>query len=470
MKLNELLDLLDCKEEKNENNPETELIIEGADFSEKITLENIHLSRMVLFRACNFPHDLHVNKSIINQLNFEKCKFRDITFVSVECESNILFQDYISRKISLHDVSGKNCTIALNGYSKEYSLISIRCKVIYTGFHISNDNEYEHKLVEKIIVSGSFENTKVQLHQRGSTYNGHPVKSRIEELLINANDIDFDLSDGYVGDLTLCGNFDKGRIYIRNIEISKLKINDFYSKSTVDLTLVTMVGEESTMSLVHSDLGNAEFNHCDFTGTNDFYYYSSNLDQVKSRQTRWPRELRVQENRLAREIKSNETQLIKLITECDKSVVESQKTAYFRQIKTLSFSENNKKMASDFASLELNSMLSGNEISWPDRFLLSISKVSSSHGTNWVMPLLWLLFIASIFSLLFSSSVCGSVVFVPKDILMLVNPAHRITDLSVVNALNKDNLSFLSHAIDTLSRVGSSYFIYQAIRASRRYL
>jgi hypothetical protein len=444
------------------------IVFSGITFTtpiELLSLENHQ--NTIQFKNCEFKNDFLISDSSIGACQFEQCQFNTINLKNLEIASSIVFSGFVANKINLLSITGTNTTIALQGHAKEYNIHNLNCYLIYTGFFVDDENEHFHRKVDRICIGGDNHDTKIQLHQRGSTYNNHTVSSQIGELLITSSQANIDISDGHIEKLSLHQTLTSGKVYVRTMTIEKLLISDFLCQGVLHFENVQLKGKDPEVRLVHSQLGESRFSHCDFSIDDKFYYFSSDLSSIVSHETIWPKEVQVAENKLDRIERLKDGTMKAQFSETEKASEAKQKSSFYRQIKNISLSDNNRREATLYNALELNSTIKSNELSMQDRLVLWISKISSNHGTYWVRPLILLVTFSFFWSycLTLSTTDCFNSYEI-SDAIILLNPAHRHSELSVYGYVES---LFSFHLIDTVSRISSSYFIYQAIRASRRF-
>ncbi|RNI27538.1 hypothetical protein EFA69_15545 [Rufibacter immobilis] len=108
---------------------------------------------------------------------------------------------------------------------------------------------------------------------------------------------------------------------------------------------------------------------------------------------------------------------------------------------------------------------------WSERFILWTSKVSNYYGKDWVLPVIWMIIFNFLFFILIGAGLVTNRAITIDDYLSLFgrvtylfNPAHQVNNIH-----DKINLSNFSLVFDFISRIFTSYFIFQTIKAFRKY-
>lgn len=113
------------------------------------------------------------------------------------------------------------------------------------------------------------------------------------------------------------------------------------------------------------------------------------------------------------------------------------------------------------------------DVPWTDRVVLQISHYVNEHGMDWMKPLLLLLgscliwYGAILLVMMFSDAPCNCSPARILNTLQFALPTHRLEN--VFRPLSDGAYPPLAWVFDTLSRVTSSFFIYEIIAAFRKY-
>ena len=242
------------------------------------------------------------------------------------------------------------------------------------------------------------------------------------------------------------------------VKVDNVKFLDYINTidSGIILSRVEPLTDKSTFVLVASNMGSSQFRNCDLKAFSEFVYYDCELSKVVSYNTCWPLDIIVEERRTYLAI------LPDFCSEQDKPV---QKEIYYRSIRNILKTAGEKQSELIFKKHELDQALVNLSFKRSPLATISLlaSKWSSLHGSNWLLPIGFMLLITSLISLIFYHLSCGE--FSLSGYVELLNPAHRIENLNI-GSITKNPI-FIS--LDYLSRVINSYLIFQTIKSFRIY-
>ena len=189
-----------------------------------------------------------------------------------------------------------------------------------------------------------------------------------------------------------------------------------------------------------------------------FIFYDTEMGGLISHDTEWPTEVLYEERRTFLSTQPD------FSTEAGKF---KQKEIYFRSVKNIMKESGERANELYFRKKEFDQKLINIKFSkYPLAFMsLIASKWFSRHGTNWLIPIIFLLIFNCYFGTVFHFLSGGE--FDITGFFQLMNPAHKVESLGV-DMFTVNNPLFLS--IDYLSRVVSSYLIFQTIKSFRTFV
>ncbi|MBQ0761361.1 hypothetical protein [Zhongshania sp.] len=407
-------------------------------------------------------------------ITFERCRFKNVrmencvfsTFSFLECEVESFYCDQsefknvfgLTRCRSLKNISIKNSKF-------KYSCNLCSADTIYIGGVAGAVRIYSlEKKIETVNIGSKMEGSvsivAMELINPGEKpFVERPFWYSVGKLLVQA-----EVGGGVhlhrveIDEIRIRGESRTGQIKIDVVKATKIVFVDYYNSLYSGLILnrvEPLDKESSSFVVVCSDLGEAKIRNTDFTLFNEFVYFDSDLGEVECQDVDFPEYPLIEERRTYIEIRPD-------MSKGEKKEV--QRNIYLNSVARIMKRADDKLRASRFRCLELDHVLRNTKLT--DNPLvftsLSASAASSRHGTNWMLPLIIMGIFLAVISSVIDYSTVGS--FLPSDSLRLLNPAHRIEELSVGSEIGKSGyLVFL----DYLFRVLTAYLGYQFFKAFR---
>jgi len=267
--------------------------------------------------------------------------------------------------------------------------------------------------------------------------------------------------------LNLVGAFSD--VHLRQIKqpIASLNFSLFSSSNRLSLNWLLLDRDDGVLSLSESDLSNVQFYECDLNAKN-FFVRNCLLNDCQSYATDWPFEPNLTRpagalaaTDVAQEVYSS-------------GEIIRQRISYFRQLKNVYEKGGDVLRSSQYRMHELSELERVCD-SWIDKVPLWVGNVSSKHGTNWVLPLCWMLALGFVFTICSILAIPGSCqpasCNIAYNLITSINPTHKILEYSYLadfSDVHKIPWWFLW--VDLILRAVNSYLIFQVVRSFRRFI
>ncbi|MBI1286104.1 MAG: hypothetical protein GC178_00835 [Flavobacteriales bacterium] len=372
---------------------------------------------------------------------FNTCKFHDVEFYScvdgsisvINCDvgGKLVFQSVKDAQINLDDIKVLGSIKFINLKAEyDYSTIRLTDIICSEMLNISSD-----RIIKEFkIFSGSF----------GSIN----ISAPINQLEIGQKEVCLNATK-----LNLSGYNYEGEVFIRNVRLDHLVIDDIVGDNTSFEIMDTAINKRWSM-----------------TNSAPEYFYVLNLTCCQLSQLYFDNSL------LAKCTFSNITWPKRNLLQSkakDEKVKHRVLREAYRQLKQAMLKDGNNIDALSFYRNELEEyrafVKGNNDVKREDKIILWMMRTFSDHGQSFARPIAWLIGVHLVFFLLmilanyhgyyFTTNHDWSVVpDLIGEYLTLLNPAHRSM-----------NISGWQEVIDFLMRLSSGFFIYHIIRASRKF-
>jgi len=258
------------------------------------------------------------------------------------------------------------------------------------------------------------------------------------------------VQNSFIKILELKGDFTQGNILIDDVEIGKLSFNSFTNSAVVKVLSLKAQGDDSKVEFLSSYLGKIQFFNIKFDAFNQIYIDNSHLTEIQTTYVSWPRNITTKDNSPDK-LKEN-----------------------YRQLKMAMKKQEDNFQALIFEQEEMRAyerLLKEKDGDWEERFILLTNEYSNNYGKEWITPITWMTIFNVLFFVLIGWSISGQDLHVlnsylefPSRFLHLFNPTHQPN--LIHEGINNHNIALI---IDFISRIFSSYFIFQTIRSFRKY-
>ena len=384
-----------------------------------LTLKDYKIDSLSFYRS-TILKDVSIKNGSYKNIKLEGANLLGFTIFNVECLNSLVINscefanDIViesnNTDIIISNVSGTKLKIFIKG---KHSKIKIGKDVRFSeGITISGTNEAFSPTIESL----SFESADIT------------ADVKLENLLISKLSI-------------LKTDFKKQVIFFQ-IVINHLSLlnSSFISSEKGRLVSCKVV---DSLAFHAVDFGNMTFTNCNAEGLDSLLFSGVNLSDCTSVGTSWESKLNV--------------------------IPVNQRYDYFKQILKMHDAEKDVQKYIKFKALYLEEIRNNINIK-SEKFSLGLSYYSSEHGTNWLRPtyILLLFTLINFFFIngcnyLFSTN-HNLITFLPKDALVLMNPAHLFSHYSFDNAWG------VFYFWATCMRVVNGYLLFQVIKSFRKYI
>lgn len=318
----------------------------------------------------------------------------------------------------------------------------------------SNSGKYTVSPPQEIYLSDSAFKNGLTIEENG--YSNHA--KAIDRVTIQSSkkfEGEMSFSNLVIKVMNLSGPNHNGRIVFDKVAFNQVIIDKFSNFSNLQFLNITSYDTSSILSINNSYLGKAQFFNANLSSFSRIVITDSQISEVIASNVRWPDDIYTSSGG----VKDNVDTL-------------ARKRENYRQLKQAMNSQGNKFEALYFEEKETKAYhewLTQMPGRYRDKFILWTNR-SNDHGRNWARPILLMLLSAFLFYILIVLSLpihtnWYTALWGRIDIfLQLLNPAHNITNI------HKDITQYDAAMLwDTLARISSGYFIFQTIRAFRKY-
>lgn len=432
-----------------------------------ILIENICNSGNIIISQVNLP-------IIFRSGQFNQIQFDDTSLSTIIIEGGVFSRLAFSRTKSIHSSIQINGGVIKEAFTIEESIIneltitggtinqvqitsssishtSLHSYTSYFGSSITNGTYKIISLVGdngKTVIKAGDPNKKLAI---GTLEISLPSTSK-NNISVNINNPDVKVETIMIGDI--------GKDASLRIHAQKVR-NIFFSNALVlghtSLTGLRFDGRdfESVLTIINSDIGKTQFIDCDFSEYK-LIFRNSKISDAFLAGTLMPQ---------ANKINPHEND-------------EGQVQLVLNQIKKTYEARSDSINASKYFSDELNShyrTLTWESNPWA-KFVLLMNRVSTNHGQSWQQGVLSTLICAAFFYIFYLLSLgiqTSSLITNAKQFTFLflefINPLHKSDYIPSKMGMTENRIPLHALAIENLSKIFISYFLYQFIQAFRKY-
>lgn len=430
------------------------------------------------------------NSTVEQNVNLKKCRFHDSFTITNNCIINAAIK---LENIDAGGISFLNSTFTKSIYIWAGELVTLTFNngvfednlkitaVPVNGMLTIIGTEYKKAVIFNIKDDGS---VKI-----GSLHKIHIASAKFgEEFVINGNNSEIDMLDIRLSKLLsgslffrscnvlkakMSGDNYNSNIVFNLCSFNNLSFNYFYNYSTISIISAKSYGDNSELSIDHSNLGKTHFFNMFFNTFKFVTIYNSALTEIVTSNVKW----------------FNPINLNTFATLDSYGFV--QKKEIYRQLKFALEKQGDRIESLKFKSFEMKAYQQElfSSPKWYakifsiDRFVLWLGQ-TNNFGLNWFKPVILILCFGFLFycliiigvsdSLAYSfnfSSHSFSTTFLELwryiDALpQLMNPIHSLDRVFVKG----EKLGFGAHFFDYTLKVFLAFFIFQIISAFRKYM
>ena len=407
------------------------ITISNCIFNYEFQLKGNHLHQKFLFINCTFNQRFLASDLNLKSLRFIKCTFN---------------QYFTSRELDAFQFNFEYCQFNLKKSLVIDQFKTEKLKFLKNEFN--RDIQIIPKTVGLVALSGGESKSSLTLSNRGN-------RNIIDKLFIEFNSnsrTDFLLRNFIVTYAQFHGELKDSTLSINNVSLQIGVLQYFFNLGNVLINSLTPLSDNSILVLKGSNLGQATISSINFSEFSNVEISNCNLTGIVPVNIEW----------------------CNINTLADKNSLNDRKETY-RQLKIVANKNLDIPSKLFFHKHEMRAylkILKCNKGNLPDKFILRTNQISNNHGLSWHIAFFWLLGFTILWYTLVKYNI-GETQFAPELIgseigkfISFINPAHYFdkvfkvkNDLYTTNAL----------LFDGLSRITSSYFIYQFISAFRKY-
>ncbi|WCO03595.1 hypothetical protein [Psychroserpens ponticola] len=400
-------------------------------FNFEFKIQGYQTNENYSFINCIFNQRFLVQKIDLKNLTFSSCTFhqyfsskqlRTINFIFESCQFNH------SKQLVIDQFKTKNFKFEKNEFNRDIQLIP--------------------KQADLISLIGGESKSTLTLSNRGN-------KNTINKLFLEFNsnhNTDFLLRNLTTDYIQIHGELKDSTLSINNIKLRVGIIKYFFNNGNVLINALSPLTEKSLLALKGVNLGNAMISSINFSEFSKIKISSCNLVDIVPINIKWCKSnLLKTENTLKDRIETYRQ--LKIVAQ--KNLDTPTKLMYYKY-----------EMKAHLKSIRKEKGM------FSDKFILFTNLISNNHGLNWFVAFCWLIFFSIIWYTLVKYSL-NQTQFNPKLIIneigrfiSFMNPAHRF---NIVFDVKKEMYSSNAVFFDSISRIFSSYLIYQLISAFRKY-
>lgn len=460
--------------------------IQNSTFNSMFNISKSKIENSIEFIGNNFLDELRYENSIISgKVRHCENRYNSLTIMKSNFNSDLFFKDnFIKHMIALNDSEFKD-TITIDYFNEfgEDSTLSIYNSTFFKEAAISYFKEigddFEIGGCRNIYIEGNICLTGLEIYGCEEMLQGNFIK----EIFLNlSNKFEglIKIQDLGIDNLYINGGNYKGNIIINNLTINEnLFIHNFLNYSNFQFINISRssIATNSAFQIVESYLDKFQFINCKLDNFHNYLIYNSNISQVKSSNTIWFNYHDITKKTytsISKYFSGNKKVKTTDIT-VDDFVRNSRET--FRQLKYAMENQGDRFTSLLFRSYEYKAAYSNiKKDKWKyfnDWMIMSIGRVND-FGQCWWKPILIWLPINFIFYVLLISNTQPKIPFMQinliefnKIFIQLLNPLHYMDKVFEKPYLEINNGT---HWLDYLSRIISSFFLFEIISAFRKYI
>lgn len=457
------------------------------------TKQDISLASNEVKTFCRIESASCITLTILSSNNFqENLHIRDSQTIRGIVFNNGVF----GKEVYINQVFSRDSGLTIIG--------SVFEKAVFVNFHVNNSRPLNG--LYSFYFSDSKFNNGIYVNGKNDLFADEPSIEKIELDISAELKGDIVFRDLQVGILSLSGYNSSANLLFEHLFINQIRIKALINNAGLVLSGIKASHLEwfedkeftrprdNALYIDDSNFGKAQFYQVDFSSFGKVVFHNNILTEITTSLVKWftPAQLEngIEESSLQIYKKALESKDERRITNASLSLVATYRSRQeiYRQLKYSSQKQGNTPESLEFQRHEMNYYRKIINIKKPrnwSEYLILWSNQSNDFGQNWLKPLCLLIFFSLISYLpigfLTSSRLDYSrfadsfsdialnfkVVFWDnlKTWLVLLNPAHRLSDVS--DKINE--FSSWVYFWDLLSRIIVSYFIFQMISAFRKF-
>jgi hypothetical protein len=421
----------------------------------------------VIFKDCNFTEGISFllyQGAIRQNFSFDNCIFKEILFQQTHFNGKISFQScFVEESVSINACSFKK---DFKAYHLSCPRIAIWNTNFYDGFNLYNFDRVENLTLQFNDISGRvsvkqwhvdpviLENIHITFEkfQDGNICFEDFVSRKIEiqfpgqHLQNNVTIAGLTSEEFKVINL---GNKANNKVWIKRITSNSIHFLWLHNDGLLSLQDIQAkeISESTSFNISESYFGNAELYHINLKSFRKIQIFNCHLQNIIPVNVKW---------------------------NFNESAYEGIKPDYlrefFRQLKNICAKNMDKvsqlrfeKMEMDAYTLQLNP-----KTDFQDWIILKSNELSNSHGQSWAKPLLWLLLFSFVLYTLLQVVFGSFGEYHLGNYFNFLLPFHDVKDVLVINGTG--GVPNLLRLIDVLQKLISGYFIFQFLRAFRKYV
>ena len=405
-------------------------------------IQQSRILKPITFENCRF-NTLRLSKTeFFKPVNIFKCEFK---------ESLSILNSYFFEILLVHGVNASNISIAANKFKSKFSISEYQCsgslvlQFKQTGTEIVIQQYYKHfNITNNVHIL--FEN-QISCCLLISNINAKSVEINFSGVIIQNSLQISDLTAEECNIFSLKNKSDN-LISFQRFIVGQLTVMNIHNDGLLRWTNVQAMQSESLrrLSIINSYLAKSEFYNVNLESFNSLRLFNCHLIDIIPINVKW----------------NFNYSTYKDVTE------ENYLRELFRQLKMVCSKNMDKISSLRFEQMEMqfyNSQLTWKQ-NFGDWFILKTNRISNNHGQNWFLPLAWLVLFSTIFYFLIiyceGSFKCVHI----GNFLNFLTPFHSEKDITCGVDTHNGWITFW----DILQKLFSSYFIFQFLRAFRKYV
>ncbi|MDF2380513.1 hypothetical protein JMG10_03465 [Nostoc ellipsosporum NOK] len=387
---------------------------------------------------------------------FENCRFKNLAFIHFTSKGTVFIHDCeiegslemnetnFSHQLSIKRVTVKNIVVSNTDFQRDFLLSQcfvldeISLNFLDTGILLSIQ-----KVIAKDIKVIFFElkETAVNIYQVSSLtfIISFPSISFTKKLAISeiiAKRLE----------LKYLRNPAANTIYLTKFDVRTFRLESIHNEGLLSFnTIVPDSAPVGIFQIMNCYMGKSEFCNIRFNEFTNFEISNSQIQEIIPINVRWNFD-----ERAYRDIEPD------------------YRLEVFRQFKMISVKNMDKISQFQFERMEIEQY--NQQLDWRkdfgDWFVLKTNRLSNYHGQDWQLPITWLLFSSFLFYTLLNFATNFDCYHIGNYLNFLL-PFHSLSD---VTCSNGPVLNAWAKFWDILQRLFSSYFIFQFLRAFRKYV
>ncbi|MEZ0484009.1 hypothetical protein [Fibrella aquatica] len=385
-----------------------DLIFSNSSFT-RIKIDNIEAING------NSITELKLENTTASELVISNSKIRFLNITGSSKFEKIIVKNSIIQKIAIDSSEAIVCDII---GPNNIGTFNIKSRIQQLSFITDMNNS------NTVIKRSSIEELHIQFN------------SQIEKSITILRDVDFE-------SINVTG-VHNGDTLFKNIRCSKLFVSNFSNTGNLRFHTADFT---KFFNLQDASLGKTDFTQVTFSTTMSCNIIQSNVSEASISNTRFPSNIQAENHSGIREV--------------------------YRQLKYASSKQNDRIQELAYEALEMDAYKNdkSNTKTWGDQVILITNRYSNNHGQDWRNAICGLLFVTTIAFRLIQLSLGYKLVIgfpsayeVAQYLNFAFNPIHDFDKI-----FEKDNLGY-ARIIDNFAKLLSGYFLFQFLRAFRKYV